>query len=142
MKLGRAGSVGELNGFLDAGSSIQGDLRFQENFRVDGRLTGRVVSTGDLIVGREGEVDGEIEVANLYVFGTLRGRVKAKGRVEISRGSRIYADIETETFQIDEGARFEGHCKMTGKSAPEKRVGKSSESLQAAGGLPEGERRE
>ena len=142
MKLGKSGGMGELNGFLDAGSSIQGDLRFRDNFRVDGRLTGRIVSKGDLVVGREGEVDGEIEVANLYVFGTLRGRVKAKGRVEISRGSRIYADIETKTFHIDDGAHFEGHCKMTGKSVPEKSLGRPSENLQTVGVAPGSESQE
>ena len=110
MKLGRGGGGRDLNGFLDAGSSIRGDLRFQDNFRVDGRLVGRIVSEGDLVVGLGGEVDGEIEVTNLYVFGTLRGKVKARKRVEISAGSRVFADIETETFDIDEGAQFEGHC--------------------------------
>ena len=120
MKLGRSGGSGELNGFLDAGSSIRGDLHFEDNFRVDGRIIGRIVSKGDLVIGKEGEVDGEIEVMNLYVFGTLRGKVKAKKRVEISDGSKIYADIETESFDIDDGAVFEGHCKMRGQVHPER----------------------
>lgn len=118
MKLGRGGGAGELNGFLDAGSSIRGDLSFEDHFRVDGRIVGRIVSKGDLVVGEDGEVEGEVEVTNLYVFGTLRGKVKARKRVEISAGSKIFADIETETFDIDDGAQFEGHCKMTGQGSP------------------------
>ena len=120
MKLGRSSGKGELNGFLDAGSSIRGDLHFEDNFRVDGRIIGRIVSKGDLVVGKEGEVDGEIEVMNLYVFGTLRGKVKARKRVELSDGAKIYADIETESFEIDDGAVFEGHCKMRGQVHPER----------------------
>lgn len=142
MKLGRGGSAGELNGFLDAGSSIRGDLHFEDNFRVDGRVVGRIVSKGDLVVGKDGEVDGEVEVMNLYIFGTLRGKVKARNRVEISAGSKIFADIETETFDIDDGAQFEGHCKMRGRGNGEHDVGKISENRQAVGALPSSESRE
>lgn len=141
MKLGRGGGGRDLNGFLDAGSSIRGDLRFQDNFRVDGRLVGRIVSEGDLVVGLGGEVDGEIEVTNLYVFGTLRGKVKARKRVEISAGSRVFADIETETFDIDEGAQFEGHCKMRGQDGPERRVDRRPRSGEFVGVAPRWEER-
>ncbi len=122
MKRGKVRVQGELNGFLDAGSSIRGDLHFEDNFRIDGRLVGRIVSKGNLVIGEAGEVDGEIEVRNLYVFGTLRGKVMARKRVEISKGSKIYADIETQCFHIDDGALFEGHCKMSGKDRPESRA--------------------
>jgi cytoskeletal protein CcmA (bactofilin family) len=131
MKRGRARVQGELNGFLDAGSSIRGDLHFEDNFRIDGRLVGRVVSKGDLVIGEAGEVDGEIEVRNLFVFGTLRGKVMARKRVEISKGSKIYADIETQCFQIDDGALFEGHCKMSGKGRPETRARSQAGDRQA-----------
>lgn len=142
MKLGRGGGAGELNGFLDAGSSIRGDLHFEDNFRVDGRVVGRIVSKGDLVVGKDGEVDGEVEVMNLYVFGTLRGGVKARKRVEISTGSKIFADIECETFDIEDGAQFEGHCKMRGRGNHERSVDRISESRQAVVALPSPESRE
>ncbi len=45
------GKQGDLNGFLDGGSHLQGELRFEASFRVDGKLTGLVESQGDLIVG-------------------------------------------------------------------------------------------
>ena len=51
---------GDLNGFLDAGSHIDGELRFDDTFRVDGRLTGRAVSNGDLVVGENGLVEADV----------------------------------------------------------------------------------
>ena len=38
------GERGDLNGFLDAGSHIEGALHFDDTFRIDGRLSGKVVS--------------------------------------------------------------------------------------------------
>ena len=52
------GKQSDLNGFLDSGSHVQGELRFQTSFRVDGTFNGSVVSDGDLIVGDGGEVEG------------------------------------------------------------------------------------
>ena len=53
----KARGSGELNGFLDEGSKIRGELRFEDTFRIDGQLDGKTTSKGDLIVGEKGRVD-------------------------------------------------------------------------------------
>ena len=45
------GNQSDLNGFLDSGSHVEGELRFETSFRVDGKFTGEVHTPGDLIVG-------------------------------------------------------------------------------------------
>ncbi len=102
---------GELNGFLDRGSEIEGELRFQETFRVDGRLVGRVSSEGDLIVGKESTVEGDIRVGRLFVAGVVRGTVRAE-RVEIASQARVEADVETPSLVIEDGGYFHGRCVM------------------------------
>ena len=117
MKLRGQGSGGELNGFLDAGSHIKGDLLFEDTFRVDGKVTGKVLSDGDLVVGVSGEVDGEVMVGRVFVSGTLRGRVKAAKRIEIAAGGRVHATLETPSLVIEDGAFFEGQSAMVRESA-------------------------
>ena len=103
---------GELNGFLDQGSLVNGELRFRDTFRVDGQVTGKVTSDGELMVGDTGSVDGEIAVAAVFISGAVRGQVRASRRVEISAKGRVVADIETPALVIEEGAFFEGKCAM------------------------------
>jgi cytoskeletal protein CcmA (bactofilin family) len=103
---------GDLNGFLDAGSRMQGELSFEDTFRVDGTLMGKVTSTGDLVVGERGEVDGDVEIGRVYVSGTLKGTVKATGRIEITAGGRLLGDIQTPTLVIEEGGFYQGRCSM------------------------------
>ena len=107
------GERGDLNGFLDAGSHIEGNLHFEDTFRVDGRLSGRVDSKGDLVVGEQGEVEGEIRVGRIFVSGTLKGSVQASQRVEITSRGKVHADLETPSLMIEDGAFFEGRCSMT-----------------------------
>lgn len=106
--------AGDLNGFLDNGSHLDGELRFETSFRVDGRLTGKVASPGSLIVGDRGEVDGEVEVGRLFVSGVLRGAAKA-ARIQIAPGGKVYAELTTRALIIEDGAFFEGRCTMTGE---------------------------
>lgn len=103
---------GELNGFLDAGSELQGTLRFEQTFRIEGRFAGEVDSEGDLVVAGRGEAEGEIRVGRLVVAGTVRGRVVASRRVEVSPGGRLLAEVETPCLVVADGARLEGPCRM------------------------------
>jgi cytoskeletal protein CcmA (bactofilin family) len=105
-------SQGDLNGFLDAGSHIQGDLHFEDTFRIDGRLTGKAVSNGDLVVGERGQVEAEVQVGRIFVSGTVRGSVKAKDRIEITATGRVFADLETPSLVVEDGAVVHGRCTM------------------------------
>ena len=108
----------ELNGFLDSGSHVDGELRFEASFRVDGKFTGKITSPGSLVVGESGEVDAEVQVGHIFVTGVLRGTVTAGQRLQIAPGGRVYADITTPSLVIEDGATFEGRCTMTREGRP------------------------
>jgi cytoskeletal protein CcmA (bactofilin family) len=101
-----------LNGFIDRGSNIRGDLAFEETFRIDGRFEGKIRSGRELILGDTADVTAEIDVGRLSVNGTLKGSVHAAERVELLSGSRVFGDIITPVLRIEEGAHFEGSCQM------------------------------
>jgi len=104
---------GDLNGFVDSGTRFRGELEFETTFRVEGKVEGSVVSSGTLVVGEGGEVDGEIRVGQLFVSGVIRGNVKASRRIQICAQGRAFADLETPSLVIEDGAIFDGHCSMT-----------------------------
>ncbi|HEY6928264.1 MAG TPA: polymer-forming cytoskeletal protein [Thermoanaerobaculia bacterium] len=101
-----------LNGFIDKGSHFQGDLSFEETFRIDGHFEGRIRSGSELIVGDGAEVSAQIEVERISINGTLKGSVHASGRIELLARARVYADLATPALRIEEGAFFQGSCQM------------------------------
>lgn len=105
------GGKSQLNGFLDAGSHLRGELHFEDTFRVEGRLTGKVDSDGDLYVGERGEVEGEVRVGRLFVTGKVDAVVQAQ-RVEVAPGGQLRGEVSTPCLVIDEGAIFEGQARM------------------------------
>jgi len=103
---------GDLNGFLDRGSSFSGELEFEDTMRIDGRFVGKIVSKNELIVGESANIEGDIHVGKIAVSGTVRGTIKADQKIEIHRSGRVYSDLETPALIIEEGAVFEGKCIM------------------------------
>jgi cytoskeletal protein CcmA (bactofilin family) len=105
------GVKSQLNGFLDAGSHLHGELHFEDTFRIDGRITGKVDSDGDLYVGERGQVEGEVRVGRLCVSGKVQAVVNAQ-RVEVAPGGQLRGEVVTPCLVIDEGALFEGQSRM------------------------------
>jgi cytoskeletal protein CcmA (bactofilin family) len=112
------GEGATLNGFLDKGSHLKGELSFEETFRIDGRFEGKIPSGSELILGDSADVDAEIHVERLSINGSLKGTVHASERIEIHPRARVLADLHTPVLKIEEGAHFQGSCDMTAAEGP------------------------
>jgi cytoskeletal protein CcmA (bactofilin family) len=111
---------GVVSGFVGAGTVVSGDAEFKGMLRIDGRFTGRVRSEkGSLIVSAGGVVEANIEVASAKINGTVNGDINATGRIEFGRSARVRGNIQTPALIIEEGAIFEGSCRMQSQPKPE-----------------------
>ena len=111
--LAREIKEGNLSGFVGSGTLVTGEANFKALMRVDGHLSGRITSSsGTLIVGANGKVDANIEVAIAVVHGTVNGDIIATQRLELGRAAKLNGNIQTPSLIIEQGALFEGSCKM------------------------------
>ncbi len=109
---------GTLSGFVGNGTSVTGEATFKAMLRVDGHLSGRISSgSGTLIVGANGKVDANIEVAVAVIHGTINGDIIATQRLELGRAAKVNGNIQTPSLVIEQGGIFEGSCKMLQMSA-------------------------
>src|SRR6266496_1686007 len=116
--LAREIKEGNLSGFVGGGTVVTGEANFKAMMRVDGHLSGRVSSSsGTLIVGANGAVDANIEVAVAVIHGTINGDIIATQRLELGRAAKVNGNIQTPSLVIEQGAVFEGTCKMLQMSA-------------------------
>jgi cytoskeletal protein CcmA (bactofilin family) len=103
---------GDLNGFLDKGSSFRGELEFEDTIRIDGRFNGKISSKNELIVGEAARVEGEVHVGLIAISGTVEGKIVATQKIEVHRTGKVYGNITTPILVIEEGAVFQGECTM------------------------------
>jgi cytoskeletal protein CcmA (bactofilin family) len=102
----------DLNGFLDEGTEFSGELRFRDVLRVDGRARGKIVSDNTLIIGETGQVDAEIDCGVVSIRGRVSGQVRGRQRIELLAGCRVQATLLTPKLLIEDGAFFQGDCRM------------------------------
>ena len=93
---------------LGPGTVIEGKFTFDSPVRVDGTLTGEVLSTSMLIVGEQAVVNANIEVGTLIVFGQVVGNVVASDLIEIKERGYLKGDIYSERLAIEQGGVFQG----------------------------------
>ena len=116
-----------LNGFVDAGCTIRGELEFANSFRLDGKVEGTIRSKSELLVGEGGVIDGEVEVARCLVGGEVRGVLRASEQVVLHATARVWADIHTPALVMEDGALLEGKVTMEADQKAEKEPTKSHE---------------
>jgi cytoskeletal protein CcmA (bactofilin family) len=105
-----------LNGFVDSGCTIRGELEFETYVRVDGRIEGTVRSKAELVVGEGGAVEGELEVARCVIGGEVRGTIRASEQVMLHATAKVWADIQTPALVMEDGAFLEGSVSMEAKT--------------------------
>lgn len=97
---------------------IEGTLSFKETIRVDGRISGKLISAdGTVIVGENAVLDADIKVAVAIIRGKVNGCVEASQRVEIYAPAHVNGDICAPAVAIDSGVVFNGNCKMQNEPA-------------------------
>jgi cytoskeletal protein CcmA (bactofilin family) len=104
-----------LNGFVDSGCTIRGELEFKTYFRVDGRIEGKVRSQAELVIGEGGVVEGELEFARCVIGGEVRGTIRSTEQVMLHATAKVWADIQTPALVMEDGAFLEGAVTMDAK---------------------------
>jgi cytoskeletal protein CcmA (bactofilin family) len=123
----------EVNAFMGAETFFEGKLTYTGAVRLDGRFKGVIRSDDTLIVGDTGRIDGEIHVGITIIQGEVVGNVYGKERVELHHPGRMIGNITAPVVIMDEGAIFEGNCKMKEKKKEEKKEVKKKEEEKGIG---------
>jgi cytoskeletal protein CcmA (bactofilin family) len=102
----------ELNTIIGKGTRIKGNLNVQNSLRIDGTVVGDVHSTDTVIVGKDGEVQGQVKGKNVLLAGKVQGNIVASDRIYLESKAIIQGDIRATRLVVDEGALFDGKCNM------------------------------
>lgn len=96
--------MADLGVVLERGESFEGRLAFQDTARIEGRLTGRISSTGKLLVGPDAAVNGEVTVGSAWVAGALDGRITVQESLELTESARVSGTIKVGVLVSEKGA--------------------------------------
>jgi cytoskeletal protein CcmA (bactofilin family) len=98
---------------IDHGCEAQGRLKFVGTVAMNGKFVGELFSADTLLLGKDGEIEAEVQVAVGIISGQVKGNITARERIELSRTARIFGNIVTPILVLEEGAMFDGQCKTS-----------------------------
>ncbi|MDP1611773.1 MAG: polymer-forming cytoskeletal protein [Sulfuritalea sp.] len=97
---------------IGAGTVLAGDIVFSGGLRIDGEVKGNVRSRdgmpGTLVIGAQGRIEGDVDVARLVVNGLIAGRVDSSELLQLRSTARIDSDVSYALAEIDPGAIIRG----------------------------------
>ncbi|MDF1739992.1 MAG: polymer-forming cytoskeletal protein [Verrucomicrobiales bacterium] len=101
-------TAGASKNILSSDVEIRGKLRFSNDLIIDGRIEGEVNSEGDLTVGENAQIVGDIKTRSVVVFGKVDGNITVTDRCELKQNALLHGDVVAGKLAIEEGATFIG----------------------------------
>lgn len=120
----------DIDSLLSQGVQITGNVSSVGSMRIDGQVEGKIDIKGDLVIGEQGRVKGEVRAQNLKLAGRIEGNATAMERFDLTSTGIMMGDIQCSILTIDEGGTLEGTTHM-GQSREMSKSNKSSFSEKA-----------
>lgn len=101
----------ELNRIVES-SKVKGDLDCASNIRIDGTVEGTLKTTGKLVVGVNGIVEGDVICDSADIEGKILGKLNVKNRLFLKSTADISGEIVFDKLVVEDGAKFRGQVSM------------------------------
>ena len=98
-----------INTLLGNGSFISGDIKVNGFVRIDGDIDGNLKTDGNIIIGENAKIRGNIVGKSVIVGGIVLGNIFADESVKLMVNSAVMGDIVSHKVQIEDTAKFHGH---------------------------------
>jgi cytoskeletal protein CcmA (bactofilin family) len=98
---------------IAAGTKIDGDIETDGVIRIEGRVEGSIRAARQVLVGRQGEVYGNIATREAVIGGKVEGTIAATERLEVQSTSTITGDITTRAIAVVEGGKINGTVRIS-----------------------------
>jgi cytoskeletal protein CcmA (bactofilin family) len=107
---------------------VRGNVRGDGNLEILGRVEGDVTVDGDIVLGEEAQVRGNVTGAQLSVAGAVQGDLRGTESVLIERGGRVVGDLSAPRIGVAPGALVRGSVRTDGEpplvqAQPQRRLG-------------------
>lgn len=91
---------------------FKGELKAQEDLKIEGRIEGTIIHQQRVLVGAKGEVVANVTANAIDVEGRLQGDMHAKKSIKVSQSAVVRGNLRAPSVSITEGANFNGSVTM------------------------------
>lgn len=116
---------------------IAGDIHFQGNLDIEGKVIGSVIATPDsaamLRIVEGGRVEGEIRVPTAVINGEVAGDIHCSERLELAERATIDGDVYYNLVEMAVGCKVNGGLRHVSPVADDLAVRREERASQVEG---------
>ncbi len=109
----KKGGNKRIDSLVGNNTKIMGDLDFSGGLLIDGKVIGNITATEDehatITISEKGYVQGEIQIPNVVINGTVEGNVYATSHIELAKKARVFGNVYYKLFEMAMGAEVNGN---------------------------------
>ena len=95
-------------------TTLVGDVISEGDFRVEGNIKGNIKTSGRIVVGKTGVVNGSLEGEDADFEGGFTGNLKLTGKLTLRSSAHIEGEVVIGKLAVEPGATFNATCSMKG----------------------------
>ena len=101
-----------INSLIGQETKIIGDMDFSGGLLVDGKIIGNITANDDdtamITINEHGYIQGEIQIPNVIVNGTVEGSIYTNNHIELAKNARIHGNVYYNLIEMAIGAEVNG----------------------------------
>ncbi len=98
--------------FFGAGVECIGEIWYEGNVQIDGRLEGLIHTKGTLVIGDRAVVKAKIEAGTVICKGKIQGEVVAQESIKLLSPGLIDGTMSAPRLSVENGGVFNGQVSM------------------------------
>lgn len=102
----------EVVAFFGPGVECRGEIWYEGNVQIDGKLEGLIHTTGMVIIGAEAVIQAKIEAGTVICKGRIEGDIIAREKINLLAPGSIYGTLKTPQLSVETGGIINGHISM------------------------------
>jgi len=96
------------------GTIFKGDITSSGDIRIDGVVKGNIQCTAKIVIGANGQVEGDINGQQADIMGHVKGTVRVKDLLQLKGNCHVEGNLHAAKLQVEPTAQFNGQCHMSG----------------------------
>jgi len=97
---------------ISQGTKIVGNISSDSDFRVEGNIEGELKTSGKVVVGKSGVINGSLIGENADFEGSFSGKLNLSGMLTLRSSAYIEGEVEISKLSVEPGATFNATCSM------------------------------
>ncbi len=106
----------EVVAFFGVGVECIGEIWYEGNVQIDGRMEGTIHTKGTLVIGDRALVKAKIEAGSVICKGHIEGEVVAKESIKLLSPGLIDGTMSAPRLSVETGGIFNGRVSMGNSS--------------------------